>query len=408
MSKYANFKNNSDFIRSKSSATKVVHAGSKLPESATRPKVPPIYATSVFAFDCLDDIDRVYEGNLPGYIYSRMGNPGLEIVQDVVATLENTPDAVLFSSGMAAITVSILSQVSCGDHIVAANVLYGGSYSFLRNELRRRGVETTFVNIDNLSSVKNALRPNTKIVYCETISNPLMGVADLEELSNIAHSNRSFLFVDNTFASPVLCRPFEHGADVVIHSGTKYLNGHSDVTCGVMCCTKEIAEAIRPLAVIYGPVPSPFDAWLLLRGLRTLFLRMERHSKNALKLATFLESHPKVKVVHYPGLKSSPYHELARKYLDGGFGGMLSFEVEGGLDGARAVVDSLRMVELVPSLAGVATTVSHPGKTSHRAIPPQERESYGVGDGLIRVSVGIEEYSDIEEDFRQALDNLGT
>lgn len=399
-------------------STKAVHVASKVPFSVTRPKVPPIFTTSVFTFDYLDQVDEVYEGKAKGYVYSRMSNPGVNLVEEAVASLENGEEAVAFSSGMAAIVSAILARVRAGDHIVASSVIYGGTYSFLRDEIPLRGVNVTFVDTNDLAAVKAAMRPETRILYCETISNPLMEVADLEGLSEIAHRHGAYLYVDNTFASPALCRPLEYGADVVLHSGTKYLNGHSDVTMGLAIIgqgstggtsaaeLKTLASRIRSLASTYGSVPSPFDSWLLLRGIRTLPLRMERHSENAIKLASFLEAHPSVTAVYYPGLETSPYHHLAKKYLDGGFGGMLSFEVKGGLDGARKVIDSLRMAELVPSLAGVATTVSHPGKTSHRSIPLAEREKLGVGDGLIRVSVGIEDYEDIEKDFREALATL--
>lgn len=402
--------------KSTSIATRAVHAGGKPPQSSTVPKVPPIYASSVFSFDYLDQIDEVYEGRKPGYVYSRQRNPGIDLLEEAVASLEDGAEAVAFASGMAAITSSILSLVSAGDHVVAAKVLYGGTHTFFSAELPRRGVETTFVDVNNPDEVRSALRDNTKVLYCETISNPLMEVADLAALAEIAHSRGASLVVDNTFASPVLCRPLEHGADISVNSGTKYLNGHSDVTGGVAAFRRgmmpaDIAAKVRSLASLYGPTPSPFDAWLLIRGIRTVELRVRKCSENAARLARFLEKHPKVGVVNYPGLESSPYHGLAEKYLDGGCGGMLSFALKSGagfkhlLDGARSVIDSLKMVELVPSLAGVSTTVSHPGKTSHRGIPVAEREAYGVGDDLIRVSVGIEDYIDIEEDFRQALDN---
>lgn len=393
--------------KSRSVATKAVHAGTTPPESRTLPKVAPIYATSVFSFDTLSQLDDVWEGRSPGYVYSRMRNPGVDLLEEAVNVLEDGEGAVAFGSGMAAITLSVLAQVVEGDHIVAGKVLYGGTYSFLHDELPKRGVQTTFVDGNSLDEFRAAMRPNTRVLYCEVISNPLMEVADLSGLAEIARRCRVSLVVDNTFASPVLCRPLRFGASVSIHSGTKYLNGHSDVTSGVAIAgDKALAGKIRSLATTYGPVPSPFDAWLLVRGLRTIDLRVRKCSENALRLAGFLAAQPKVTVVHYPGLEGSPYRALGEKYLDGGFGGMLSFEVRGGLDGARQLIDSLDMVELVPSLAGVSTTVSHPGKTSHRGIPLAERAAYGVGDGLIRVSVGIEEYVDIEEDFRLALEQV--
>jgi len=405
-------------------ATRAVRAGGKPPQSVTVPKVPPIYTSSVFTFDYLEQIDEVYEGRSPGYVYSRQRNPGIDLLEEAVCSLECGSEAVAFASGMGAITCSVLALVRSGDHVVAGRVLYGGTLTFFKDDLPKRGVETTFVDTNNLDEVRSAIRPNTKIVYCETISNPLMEVADLTALVEIAHSAGALLVVDNTFASPVLCRPLEYGADVSINSTTKYLNGHSDVTGGVAvfapyvsgesACgedaggpagTEPPAAKVRALAALYGPTPSPFDAWLTVRGLRTVDLRVRKCSENALELARFLCGHPKVGVVHYPGLESSPYHDLGKKYLSGGYGGMLSFEIKGGsLESARAFIDSLSMVELVPSLAGVSTTVSHPGKTSHRAIPLEERKTYGVGDGLVRVSVGIEDYADIEKDFRQALD----
>lgn len=388
-------------------ATTAVHAGAKVPESVTMPKVPPIYAASVFSFDTLAQLDEVWEGRSKGYVYSRMRNPGIDLLEEAVNNLEGGAGAVAFASGMAAITVSALSALSSGDHVVSAKVLYGGTYTFFHEELPRRGVAATLVDVNNLDEVRAAMRPNTRILYCETVSNPLMEVADLSALAAIAHGAGALFLVDNTFASPVLCRPLGFGADLSIHSGTKYLNGHSDVTSGVaVAADPALLSKIRSLASLYGPVPSPFDAWLILRGIRTIDLRVRKCSENALNLARFLSSHPKVTLVHYPGLPGSPYRELAGKYLDGGFGGMLSFEVRGGLDGARKAIDFLEMAELVPSLAGVSTTVSHPGKTSHRAIPQVERSAYGVGDGLVRVSAGIEDYADIEADFAQALERV--
>lgn len=414
--------------RLKSIATRAVHVGAKPPASCTVPKVPPIYASSVFSFDYLDQIDEVYEGKMPGYVYSRQRNPGIDLLEEAVRSLEDGAEAVAFASGMASIVCSVLSLVKAGDHVVAAKVLYGGTHTFFCDDLPRRGVQTTLVDISDLDQVRAAVRANTKVVYCETISNPLMEVADLAALADIARSSGAALVVDNTFASPVLCRPLSHGADISINSATKYLNGHSDVTGGIAvfardagygaeygassCRPGSLAAKVRSLAALYGPTPSPFDVWLIVRGLRTIDLRVRRSSENALKLAQFLAKHPQVGVVNYPGLESSPFHRLARKYLDSGYGGMLSFALKNQawadtpLAAARAVIDSLEMVELVPSLAGVSTTVSHPGKTSHRAIPVKEREAYGVGDGLIRVSVGIEDYRDIEADFRQALDRL--
>ena len=274
------------------------------------------------------------------------------------------------------------------------------------NEFSRFGVQTTFVDFTDLDAVQNAIRKNTKVFYVETICNPLMEVVDIPAVVAMAKKTGAKVYVDNTFASPIHFRPLEAGADVVVHSATKYLNGHSDITGGVVASSREFIEKVKKVGTAFGPTLSPFDAWLVLRGMKTLALRMRRHSVNALKLSEFLSGHPKVTVVNYPGLSSSKTYPVAKKILMDGCGGMLSFAVKGGLDAARTVIDGLQMTELVPSLAGPSTTVSHPGKTSHRSIPLSERQAYGVGDDLIRVSVGIENIEDIIDDFAQVLDKV--
>lgn len=383
--------------------TTTVHAGAKMPQSATLPKVAPIFASSVWSFDRLKLIDDIYENREQGYVYSRISNPTVTQLEQALISLDGGEAAAAYSSGMAAISIALLAELRQGDHIVAHPVLYGGSYALLKNEFAKMGIETTFADFTDLDSVKQAINVNTKVLYIETICNPLMEVVDIPAIVRIARQAKVKVYVDNTFATPLLCRPLEYGADVVVYSATKYLNGHSDVTAGAIVSSNEFMSKVRAVGTIYGPTLSPFDAWLVLRGLKTLALRMERHSANALSLAKFLASHPKVNTVNYPGLESSPTFTVANKLLQNGYGGMLSFTVLGGLQGAQKIIDSLRMTELVPSLAGVATTTSHPGKTSHRAIPAAEREQYGVGDGLIRVSVGIEHIDDIIADFSQAL-----
>lgn len=396
--------------------TKAVHAGAHPVQSVTHPHVHPIYASAVFSFESLSQLDEVWEGKTPGYVYSRMKNPNVECLEKAVAELEGAGEAIAFSSGMAAITLSLLAGLESGDHVVAARVLYGATRSILVNDFPKRGIQCTFVNILDLDEVRAAMKPETRIILCETVSNPLMEVADLEALADIAHRGGAMLYVDNTFASPVLCRPIDYGADVVLYSATKYLNGHDDVTMGVAAAAPglcggqrgsgvsgSIAEKLRYLCVNYGATPSPFDAWLLMRGLRTLALRVNRQSENAFRLSLFLKGHPKVSRVYYPGLEDSPHYLQARKYLGGHFGGMLSFEVASGLSGATRVIEHLEMVKFAPSLGGVATTVSHPGKTSHRSLSEDERRQAGISDGLIRVSVGIEDFKDIRADFEQAL-----
>lgn len=393
-------------MEGKKIATLAVHAGSKNLPSVTEAKVAPIYASSVWSFESLNQLDEVWEGRETGYIYSRMGNPTVHQLEQAVSQLEGGESAAAYGSGTAAIAVALMAGLNPGDHVVAHQVLYGGIYALLKNELAKFGIETSFVDFTDLKALRAAMKDNTRVLYLETICNPLMEVADIPEIAAIAHAKGSKVFVDNTFASPVHCRPLELGADVVMHSATKYLCGHSDVTAGAVIGSNEFIKKVKGIGTAFGPTLSPFDAWLVLRGIKTLALRMERHSSNALALAKYLIGHPKVTDVHYPGLTSSTTALQAQHVLTGGYGGMLSFTVAGGLVGARAVIDTLEMAELAPSLAGTATTTSHPGKTSHRSIPRAEREEYGVGDGLVRVSVGIEDIQDIIADFTRALSRI--
>ena len=387
--------------------TLAVHAGAKACPSDTRSKVSPIFASSVWSFDSLEQIDDVYEHRASGYVYSRISNPGVEQLEQAVALLEGAEAAAAYSSGMAAIAMALLAELKAGDHVVAHQVLYGGTYALFVNEMGRFGVEVSFADFTDLAAVRTAMRPNTKVLYVETICNPLMEVIDIPEVAVLAAKTGAKVYVDNTFASPVHFQPLLAGADVVVHSATKYLNGHSDITGGVVAGSKEFIDRVKKVGTTYGPTLSPFDAWLVLRGVKTLAVRMERHSANAQALAEFLAQHPKVTQVHYPGLPSSKTYAVARKLLAGGCGGMLSFAVAGGVEEASSVIRGLQLTELVPSLAGPSTTVSHPGKTSHRAIPLQERQAYGVGDDLIRVSVGIETIDDIIADFAQVLAKVG-
>lgn len=387
--------------------TLAVHAGAKACPSDTRSKVSPIFASSVWSFDSLEQIDDVYEHRASGYIYSRISNPGVEQLEQSVALLEGAEAAAAYSSGMAAIAMALIAELKAGDHVIAHQVLYGGTYALLVNEMGRFGVESSFVDFTDMAAVRAAVRPNTKVFYLETICNPLMEVIDIPAVAELAGKTGAKVYVDNTFASPVHCQPILSGADIVIHSATKYLNGHSDITGGVVAGSKAFIDQVKKVGATYGPTLSPFDAWLVLRGIKTLAVRMERHSANAMKLAEFLSAHPKVTQVHYPGLSSSKTYAVAQRLLVSGCGGMLSFAVKGGMEAARTVVGGLQLTELVPSLAGPSTTVSHPGKTSHRSIPLAERQAYGVGDDLIRVSVGIESIDDIVADFAQVLAKVG-
>jgi methionine-gamma-lyase len=378
-------------------------AAKKTVKSASVPKVMPIYLSSVFSFDDVQSLDAVYEGRENGYIYSRMANPGVKNLEELLSAAENCEGAVAFGSGMAAIIAAILVNAGKGDHIISSPVLYGGVYDYLKNEIRRFGVEVDFVDFVN-DDIEKYFKPNTKIVYTETITNPLMEVMDIPGISAIAHKHDAKLIVDNTFATPAICRPLEHGADIVAYSGTKYLGGHSDLICGALCADKKTAEAIQKHLTLYGGIISPFDAWLLTRSLRTLELRIRQHSENAQKLAEYLEGHPKIERVYYPGLKSSKFHGLAMRLFDNGLcGGMLSADITGGERAASAFIAACEDVKLVPSLAGIATSVSYPAKTSHRAYTKEELDRCGISQGQLRFSAGIENIEDIIADIDRAL-----
>ncbi|MBR5474441.1 MAG: PLP-dependent transferase [Lachnospiraceae bacterium] len=388
--------------------TRLTHAGENamaksVAKSVSVPKVMPIYMSSVFSFDDVETLDAVYDGTAHGYVYSRMSNPGTDCVEEVLAQAEGCDGALVFSSGMSAIVTAIISQVKMGDHIISSPVLYGGVYDYLKNELPRFGVEVTFADFEK-EDIETLMRPNTKVVYTETISNPLMEVMNLPKIAAIAHKHGCKLIVDNTFATPAVTRPLALGADIVVYSATKYLGGHSDIIGGAVLADAENIAHIRRFFTLYGGIMGPFDAWLLTRSLRTLDMRMERHSSNALKVAEFFEKHPKIERVYYPGLASSPYKKLSRElFVDGRCGGMLSAEIAGGERGASTFIRECQSIKFVPSLAGVSSTISYPAKTSHRAYTPEEMAKVGISMGLLRFSIGLENIDDILEEFDQAL-----
>jgi methionine-gamma-lyase len=395
-------------IMKKELSTQLLHTGdakfaAKTAKMASLPETMPIYLTSVFAFDNVDDVDAIYEKETDGYIYSRIAAPNADAVSEMIASADGGDDALVFASGMAAITTTILSFVESGDHIISSSVLYGGARDFLANELPRFGVEVTFADLAG-GDVTAYVRSNTKLVYTETISNPLMEVPDLEALGKSAHESGLALLVDNTFATPVVVKPLSLGADAVLYSATKYLGGHSDIVAGVVAGKAEVIERVKKSLVLYGGIASPHDCWLLARSLRTLDLRMKRHSANALEVAQFLEAHPKVERVFYPGLVSSPSHKRAlRQFENGLYGGMLSVDLKGGEEAARKVIGALESIYLVPSLAGTATTVSWSARTSHRFYDRETRLKVGITDGQLRFSVGLEDVRDIIAELSAAL-----
>ena len=380
-------------------------AGSDMP-SVTRPLTAPIYQNSVFEIESLEQVDDIYEGRQDGFIYSRDANPNVSILERVVADLEDADDAITFSSGMAAVGITLLALVKSGDKVLAADALYGGTNLLLRQHLTRLGVEVDFVDATDLNAVERALKSDPKVLLIESITNPLLSIPDIRAISELDREKGITLVIDNTLATPMLMRPLELGADVVVHSATKSLAGHSDVTGGAAAARADIAMQIRESNRVWGSTPDPFAAWLTARGIRTLPLRVERSCRNAMTAAAFLSDHSKVSAVYYPGLPGHSQHKLARSMMPEGFGGMVSYELHGGGAAASTFVRALDMIRFAPSLGEARTTISHPAKTSHRSLSEDERAQSGISDGLIRMSCGLESAEDIIADLEQALDRV--
>ena len=397
---------NREDLKSLGFSTKAIHGGyekNKYGALAT-----PIYQTSTFIFDSAEQGGRRFAEEEEGYIYTRGGNPTNTQVEEKLAILENGEVAVSFASGIGAITGVFWAAVKAGDHIVAAKTLYGCTFDFLSHGLTRYGVEVTFVDTSDPENVRKAMKENTKVVYLETPANPNMLISDIEAISKIAHEKEDcMVIVDNTYCSPNIQRPLELGADVVVHSATKYLNGHGDVIAGFAVGSQEFMNEVKSIGRHYmtGSVLSPFDAFLINRGMKTLDLRMERHCENAQKVAEFLESHPAVEVVMYPGLKSFPQYELAKKQMRLP-GAMIAFEVKGGIESGKKLMNSVELCTLAVSLGDAETLIQHPASMTHSPYTPEEREASGISEGLIRLSVGLENAEDIIADLKQALDKL--
>lgn len=386
--------------RFKGISTTAVHAGELPPTQGE--VVTPIYQTSTFYFPTQDP--STWEGKVPdgSYIYTRWGNPTIRAAEDKLAALEGAEKGLLFSSGMAAITSTILSFVGKGDHLVSVEDIYGGTFSFIRSELPRLGVEVTFVDSTVPGAVAKAIRPNTKLIYLESPTNPLLKLVDIRAAAKIAKEHGIKSMIDSTFATPINQRPIDMGIDLVAHSCTKYLNGHSDLIAGVVLGREAEIESISKKRILYGGSMDPLGAFLLFRGLKTLAVRMERHNRNGTEVAQFLESHPKVERVHYPGLASHPQHGLAKEQMSG-FGGMVSFEVLGGRKAAEKALRSFEVIKMATSLGGVDSLASMPLNSSHSSLTPQERQRLGIKDQLIRLSLGIEDAEDLRQDLERAL-----
>ena len=373
--------------------TKVVRASTK-PDKATGAVVPPIYQTATYVLEEVG-VDK-------GFDYTRAANPSRQLLEEHLAEIEGAKYGVCFSSGMSAVD-SVLKILKSGDHVICSDDVYGGVSRHFNNVLIHYGIEFTYVNTSNPHEVEEALKSNTKLLWVETPTNPLLKITDLDAINKIAKSNNLLFGVDATFATPVFLRPLEYGADLVMHSTTKYLSGHNQIIGGsIHTNDKEIFDKMKFIQKTIGAVPSPFDCFLTMLGLRTLHLRMERHNKNAISVANFLQEHPKVSRVAYPGLKSDPGYEIAKEQMSG-YSGMISFELKGGIPSGKHLMNNVKLCLLAESLGAVETMITHPATMTHAEVPVKERHARGLTDGLVRLSVGIEDETDIIEDLRQAL-----
>ena len=391
-------------VSSRGMMTRIIHAGQHI-DPQTGAVATPIYQTSTFAFRDADHGASCFGGE-PGYKYTRLGNPTTAALESNIAELERGCGGLGAASGMAAVNMVYLTILGKDAHVVATESLYGPSRMILENEYPRFGVESTFVDTSNPENLAAAMQDNTKLVYIETPANPTLKLADIKACAEIAHAGGAVVAVDNTFASPYLQNPLELGADIVLHSMTKFINGHTDVVAG-MVVAKE-PEMLKRLAKVHyniGGTMDPHQAWLVLRGAKTLGLRMDRAQENAMKLATFLEKHPKVDWIRYPGLESHPQYALAQEQMRGG-GAVFSFGVKGGLEAGKTVINNVEIPALAVSLGGIESLIEHPASMTHAGMPAAERQKADITDDLVRIAVGCESYEDLEADLAQALDMI--
>lgn len=386
--------------------TKAVHLGSEK-DPLTGAHVAPIYRTSTFVMENIEKAIEAGYGDPTGksYAYSRYGNPTVHAVQKKIAALENAEAALMAASGMGAITTALMAVLNKGDHVVASDTIYGGTFGFMKKILPRFGIEVTMVRVtgDNVENIRKAIKPNTKIVYVETPCNPTLAITDLKKAAEIAHEGGALLYVDNTFATPYLQQPILFGADVVLHSTTKYLNGHGDMVGGVIVGKKDLIRSFDSDYLKWiGGIMSPSEAAELSKGIKTLGVRMDRHCENAMEIAMFLDKHEMIEKVLYPGLKTHPEHELAKTQMKN-FGGMISFNVKGGFEAGKKLMDNVKLISLATSLGNVDSLIQHSASMSHSSMSKEERESVGIDDGQVRLSVGIEEARDIINDLENAL-----
>ena len=382
--------------------TKVIHSGSF--EDQFGSAAVPIYQTSTFKFKNAQEGADCFSGASDGYIYTRIGNPTIRVLENNVAELENGFDGIATSSGMSAITSVYMALLGAGSHIVSTASVYGPARGVLEKDFSRFDVEADFVSTSDVNNIISAIKANTKVLYIETPANPTMEITDIKACAEIARKHNLILVVDNTFATPYLQKPLDLGADVVLHSVTKFINGHADIVGGIVVTKeKSLYEKIRHAMVYMGCNMDPHQAFLVIRGLKTLALRVERNQENAVKVAHFLETHPKIAWIKYPGLESHPQFELAKQQMSG-TGSMISFGVKGGLEAGRKLMDSVHLATLAVSLGGVETLIQHPASMTHAAVSKEDKLKAGISDDLVRLSVGIEDVNDIIADLNQALE----
>lgn len=389
--------------QTKGFSTRAIHHGYD-PMSADGALTPPLHLTSTFAFETAEQGGARFAGEAPGHIYTRISNPTTALLEQRMASLEGGDAAVAMASGMGAITSVLWSFLRAGDELITDKTLYGCTFSFFQHGLSRFGITVTHVDLTNPLALETAISDQTKVIYFETPANPNMRLVDIAAISAIARRHGARTIVDNTYATPVQTRPLEHGADVVVHSATKYLGGHGDLIAGIAVGSADDMAEVRMVGVkdMTGAVLAPFNAMLILRGLKTLELRVERHARSAMQVANMLESHPAIARVHYPGLASFAQHDLAKRQMNG-FGGMIAFELKGGYSSGIAMMNRLNLIRRAVSLGDAETLIQHPASMTHSTYSREEREAHGISEGLVRISVGLEQAEDILEDLHQAL-----
>jgi len=383
---------------------KTVVRRTPMPESISQPVVTPIYPSVVYSSASADQLDAQYEGDVHGYTYAREGHPNASVLASKIDVLENASGGIITSSGMAAISTTVLALLKQGDHIVASDQLYGRTWRMLKHDLPKMGINTTFVDPTDGQAIAAAVTPDTKMLMFEVVANPTLRIADVTTISKLARQKNILLVIDNTFTTPIGFSPYEHGADVVIHSVTKLMGGHSDVTLGYVAAKKpEHQKCIYDTAVTWGFTPSPFDCWLAERGLHSFELRFDRAQSNAMKIADFLSKLPGVASVLYPGQSDHPDHDRAKQVLGEDFGNMVSFVIRGGRAAANALINAAPQIPFAPTLGDVATTLSHPASSSHRGLTESERKAIGIDEGFFRLSVGIEDSDLICDELSKAI-----